>query len=183
MSRRLHSAVGIVILNAALVVVSLMLLTGVRGTTANAARTSSNCSGEGAADAERVMRCLINDMRVQDGMRRLKASAALTRAATLKAQDIKRCRAFSHTPCGRRFTTVYVDAGYPVDQRVIAENLAWGTGAAGAPGYTFRAWLRSPPHRRNVLDPRFRELGVHALGLSRFLGYRNVTLWVASFGG
>jgi uncharacterized protein YkwD len=183
MSRRLHSAVGIVLRNAALVLVSLLLLTGVRATAANAAGTRSNCSGEGAADAERVMRCLINEVRAQDGLRRLKASAALTRAAALKTQAIKRCRAFSHTPCGRRFTTVFVEAGYPVDQRVIAENLAWGTGAAGAPGYTLRAWLRSPPHRRNLLDPRFRELGVHALALSRFLGYRHVTLWVASFGG
>jgi uncharacterized protein YkwD len=41
----------------------------------------------------------------------------------------------------------------------IGENLAWHTGAA-SPRTIVRAWLRSAPHRRIMLDPAFRVVGI-----------------------
>jgi uncharacterized protein YkwD len=42
----------------------------------------------------------------------------------------------------------------------VGENLAWGAGTAGTPARIVRAWMRSAGHRRNILDPSFREIGV-----------------------
>jgi uncharacterized protein YkwD len=181
MSRRPHRALSAFARHLAIAIVCVVLLAGIRATGAEAARMSA-CAGDAGA-AEQEMQCLIDVARVQNRVGRLRHSRVLDRAARLKAQAIRRCRAFSHTPCGRRFTAVYVTAGYPVSRRTVGENLEWGTGAQGSAAFVLRAWLASPEHRRNLLDPRFRELGLCALQLPRFLGRPNVTLWVASFGG
>ena len=50
----------------------------------------------------------------------------------------------------------------------IGENLAWGTGALATPREIVLSWMGSPGHRRNVLDRRFREVGLGiALGTPR----------------
>lgn len=53
---------------------------------------------------------------------------------------------------GRRLT----NAGYGGWTR-IAENIAWGYPTARA---VMRGWMRSPGHRRNILDCRLRHIGV-----------------------
>ena len=181
MSRRPHSVLSLFARHLAIAIVCVVLLAGVRATSAEAARSSGCAADAGAAEQE--MQCLIDVARAQNRLRGLRHSRVLDRAARLKADAIRRCRAFSHTPCGRRFTAVYVAAGYPVSSRTIGENLEWGMGPQASAPFVLRAWLASPPHRRNLLDPRFRELGLCALQLPRFLGRANVTIWVASFGG
>ena len=42
----------------------------------------------------------------------------------------------------------------------LGENLAWRSGAAATPAHIVEAWMRSPGHRRNILDGGFREIGV-----------------------
>jgi uncharacterized protein YkwD len=51
----------------------------------------------------------------------------------------------------------------PARRWFVGENLASGRGRAGSPLSIVRAWLRSPPHRANLLERSFREVG---LGLS-----------------
>ena len=34
-----------------------------------------------------------------------------------------------------------------------------------------KGWMNSPPHRRNILNPRYRYLGVGFLGCPNRLGY------------
>jgi uncharacterized protein YkwD len=46
-------------------------------------------------------------------------------------------------------------------------------------------WLRSRPHRRNLLTPRWREIGlsaVHVAAAPGFFGGRTVTIVTADFG-
>jgi uncharacterized protein YkwD len=48
-----------------------------------------------------------------------------------------------------------------------------------------RHWLRSPEHRRQLLDPRFREVGIDAAeieGAGGIFGGRTVMLVGADFG-
>jgi subtilisin family serine protease/uncharacterized protein YkwD len=45
---------------------------------------------------------------------------------------------------------------------VAGENLVWGS-AAMTPTAAVAAWLASPPHRRILLDPRWREFGAGAV--------------------
>jgi uncharacterized protein YkwD len=42
----------------------------------------------------------------------------------------------------------------------LAENLAWGTETLAKPDAIVAAWLRSPPHRRIMLDRSLRVVGI-----------------------
>jgi uncharacterized protein YkwD len=128
------------------------------------------------------MRCLINATRGRRGLRPLRRSARLDRSAELRARAIRRCRDFSHTPCGRSFTSVYVAAGYSLATHAVAENLAWGQGRLASPSQTFRAWLRSPPHRENMLEASWRKIGLAVVRVPRLGSARNAIVWVAEFG-
>jgi uncharacterized protein YkwD len=128
------------------------------------------------------MRCLLNDARRQHGLRPLRHSRALDRAAELRAAAIRRCDDFSHTPCGRSFGSVYAASGYSLATHSVAENLAWGTGSLASATDTLRSWISSPEHRRNLLGRDWRKMGVAVLPAQHFSGQQNVTLWVAEFG-
>jgi uncharacterized protein YkwD len=127
------------------------------------------------------MGCLLNEARRQRGLRALRRSSLLDRAAQMRAAAIRRCNDFSHTPCGRSFSSVYNAAGYSVATHNVAENLAWGTGSLATAGATLRSWLTSPEHRQNMLGG-WRKFGVAVVTFSRLSGAQNVTLWVAEFG-
>jgi uncharacterized protein YkwD len=43
---------------------------------------------------------------------------------------------------------------------VYGENIAGGYGAPAEPGPTFERWMDSAGHRANILDGRFRRVGV-----------------------
>ena len=64
-------------------------------------------------------------------------------------------------------------AGYISSSRVgyeVGENIAWGTAALATPRAIVAAWMASPGHRANILDPRYRETGI---GVSRTLPPRS----------
>jgi uncharacterized protein YkwD len=42
----------------------------------------------------------------------------------------------------------------------IGENIAFGTGELSTPREIVVAWMRSPGHRRNILDRSYRETGM-----------------------
>jgi uncharacterized protein YkwD len=66
-------------------------------------------------------------------------------------------------------------AGY--DWRAIGENIAEGQLSVSE---VMDTWMHSPGHRRNILDPNYRELGVGlALGRS---GDGWQVEWVQTFG-
>jgi uncharacterized protein YkwD len=66
----------------------------------------------------------------------------------------------------------------------VGENLLWAsprTSAAAA----LRAWIKSPPHLHNLLDPRWREIGVSAVHVASAPGvYQGhaVTVITTDFG-
>ena len=43
---------------------------------------------------------------------------------------------------------------------VVGENLAWGSDDRSSPAAIVRAWMKSPGHRTNILQRRFREIGI-----------------------
>ncbi len=108
-------------------------------------------------------RCLLNKERKRRGRRALAASGALTDAAQSYAAQMVRDSFFDHvSPAGstllsriRRSTDYLADAA----RYTLGENLAWGSGELATPRQTVIAWMRSPGHRRNILDRRFREAG------------------------
>jgi uncharacterized protein YkwD len=140
------------------------------------------CGVAGAPRSAAAMRCLLNEARRQRGLRPLRHSRALDRAAELRAAAIRRCQDFSHTPCGRSFSSVYNASGYSLSTHSVAENLAWGTGSLGSAAGTVRSWLASPEHRQNMLAGGWKKFGVAVVSARHLDGAQNVTLWVAEFG-
>ena len=66
----------------------------------------------------------------------------------------------------------------------MGENLVWGSPDVGA-ARALRLWLGSPLHRANLLNPRWREVGLAAVHSTSAPGvYRNApaTIITADFG-
>jgi uncharacterized protein YkwD len=107
--------------------------------------------------------CLLNHARGHAGLGRLHLSHRLSRAARNHSADMARRRYFSHdSRSGASFLDRIRSAGYlrSAHQWAVGENIAWGTGALATPRSIVQAWMKSPGHRANILNGRFREIGV-----------------------
>jgi uncharacterized protein YkwD len=148
------------------------------------AAVASSCAGATTAAGDthsqlEAMYCGINLVRRRYGLAPVRGNGSLNRSTVLKANAVRRC-GFSHTPCGMSFTWTFRRAGY-YPARAFGENLAWGQGELGSPARTLAMWLNSPPHRANLLAPRWRDLGI-AVERGRIFGRDGVSLWVMQFG-
>jgi uncharacterized protein YkwD len=107
--------------------------------------------------------CLINNRRTRRGLPRLRINNRLSRAAKWHTHDMVRRSYFGHVSRrGRDVVDRLYGARY-LGGRIswaVGENLAWGSGDRGTPRQIVRAWMNSPGHRRNMLDRRFREIGI-----------------------
>lgn len=97
-----------------------------------------------------------NEARVAHGYTPLATSTALMASAQRKAEDMVTRSYFDHTtPDGARFWTFIDAVSYPYAH--AGENL--GVHFSTAEGLV-DAWLNSPTHRANLLDPQFDEIGI-----------------------
>src|SRR3989338_963662 len=80
----------------------------------------------------------------------------LTAAALAKAEDMLDKDYFAHTSPNEKFFDTWIkEQNY--EYTFAGENLARGfMSSQGA----FAAWLDSPTHRKNILDPDFQEIGI-----------------------
>ena len=145
---------------------------------------ASSCKAQpDAVSQERAMVCLLNYARAQRGLKPLEVVSQLNRSSMLKALAIARCSDFSHTPCGKPFAATFDAVGYRGSfSTAYGENIAWGGGRAGAARVVVSGWLNSPHHRENLFSRNWTEQGVALLPISRFLGNKDVQIWVSQFG-
>ncbi|HLX20664.1 MAG TPA: CAP domain-containing protein [Gaiellaceae bacterium] len=134
------------------------------------------------ATAERAMLCLTNYARGRAGDRSLAGNELLNSAGQSKLASDVLCGDFTHSPCGRPFVSVFAPYLAGASGYAIAENIAWSTGQYGTPRQTMNTWLNSPQHRRNILDPAYRDLGIGYLTRQSFQGMTDATLWSQEFG-
>jgi uncharacterized protein YkwD len=127
---------------------------------------------------EQAMLCLVNVARRHHGLGELAAVASLARAAERKSADIIRCNGFEHEACGRPFDHWIKRFAYR--GCAVAENIAWGTGSLGGVPSIFRAWMRSPGHRENILGP-YEEVGI-GLRVGSLEGNSGAHVWTQDFG-
>lgn len=108
--------------------------------------------------ARRETLCLLNHERAGRGMRPLRLNERLSQAATIHSRNMIRKRYFEHG----NFVARIVNARYVTRRQAwsLAENIAWGTGSLASPAQTVRAWMRSAGHRANILNRRFRDIGI-----------------------
>ncbi|HEV8580620.1 MAG TPA: CAP domain-containing protein [Thermoanaerobaculia bacterium] len=133
----------------------------------------------GLGDLERVraeVLARVNEARIKAGIAPLRANSRLDRAAQRHAEGMLARGYFAHqSPEGKTVRERAREADY--DWRAIGENLAEGQFSADE---VVDNWLHSPDHRRNILDPGFKEMG---LGVARGRdGRRYRVLWAQVLG-
>lgn len=103
--------------------------------------------------AKQVLK-LVNTERKKAGLTELTWDDTVATAAMTRSKEIE--KSFSHTrPDGRNFGTAITDLG--ITYRGAGENIAWGQ---KTPEAVMNAWMNSEGHRANILNPKFKKLGV-----------------------
>jgi uncharacterized protein YkwD len=102
--------------------------------------------------------CLLNRERAQRGLGPLRLSDPLSQASASHSRNMVRNRFFEHG----NFVARILNARYVTRSQSwsLGENIAWGTGSLATPAQTVRAWMKSPGHRANILNRRFRDVGI-----------------------
>jgi len=118
-----------------------------------------------------------NIYRTQNGLDSLEMSSTLNAMAKDKLDDMFLRGYFEHvSPQGVSIEDIALDHNY--EYLVIGENLAFG-GFKSAKD-VIQAWSESEPHRKNMLDTRYAEIGV-AVRRSLYQGHAT-TIIVQHFG-
>jgi uncharacterized protein YkwD len=108
--------------------------------------------------------CLVNRERTTRGESALRLDRHLAQAAQAHTESMAGGDYFDHTgPGGQTPLDRMRAAGYIYSSRIgyeIGENIAWGTGSLGTPNAIVAAWMASPGHRANILDPRYRDTAI-----------------------
>lgn len=123
--------------------------------------------------AEKRMLDLHNQKRKSQDRRRLCVHPALQRAARDHSQDMIRRDFFRHGDVGKRLKR----HGYNWSR--YGENIAPDP-RSPSPGPTFDTWMESKAHRSNILDRKFKEVGI-GIATGSHNGQRK-TMWTADFG-
>jgi uncharacterized protein YkwD len=114
--------------------------------------------------AEDAVQCLLNRKRSTHGLPPLAPDDRLRRAAQRHSGYMREHQCFSHQCPGeasirQRLKRVhYLHAG--LASWAYGENIGWGTHHFGTPKGMVKAWMQSPEHRHNILEPSFHDLGV-----------------------
>ena len=104
---------------------------------------------------EEVIR-LTNVERSNNGLAPLTSNSMLSQAALAKGNDMLAKGYWAHfAPDGTSPWTFFLNFGYKY--RYAGENLARDFADAGS---TVNAWMNSPTHRENILNPNYQEIGI-----------------------
>jgi uncharacterized protein YkwD len=117
------------------------------------------CGATTDADFETAVLNFVNQERARYGLGQLTAQYQLSTAATGHTIDMACKNYFSHTGS---------DGSSPFDRikaqgyvyYYAGENLFAGNGVYNDAGQAVSAWMNSPGHKQNILNPEFTEAGV-----------------------
>lgn len=99
---------------------------------------------------------LVNEERTKNNLPPLGQSADLAQAASLKAEDMIAKNYFAHYAAdGTTPWDFFKKVGY--QYTYAGENLGMGFSDAES---LVKAWMASPKHKKNILNPAYREIGV-----------------------
>lgn len=101
---------------------------------------------------------------------------ALQRAASAHSKDMIERDYFSHNTKGRNEDACERIDRYGYRWRYCGENIGYNS----TPDDMFRAWMKSPDHRHNILYAKFRQVGIGAY-TGDYKGFRT-TMYTVDFG-
>ena len=99
---------------------------------------------------------LVNEQRVQNGLKPLTANWELSRVARYKSQDMVDNRYFSHTS-PTYGTPFQMMRSFGLNFRTAGENIAYGQ---RTPQAVVNGWMNSSGHRANILNASYTQIGV-----------------------
>lgn len=118
-----------------------------------------------------------NSQRQRNKEPALKINFKLAQAAQNKAEDMAGRNYWSHTTPDGKAPWIFIDAaGYAYKK--AGENLAYGFKSSSDMVY---GWMNSPPHRENILDPDYREVGFGIANSDNYIGKGPETIIVAMY--
>jgi hypothetical protein len=118
-----------------------------------------------------------NEIRLENGLQPLAINSLLISSAKAKADAMMATNCWSHyCPDGKSPWEFFDSAGYIYSY--AGENLAEGFDNNEA---VVDAWMNSPTHRDNILNPQFNEIGI-AFAYGNYQGISNNTIIVVHFG-
>lgn len=129
----------------------------------------------------------LNAFRRQHGLAPLRLSTRLAAAARQHSNEMAERGYFSHDSYGGGSFDRRIARFYPVGKSrfwSVGENLLWSSPDVDA-GHALDMWINSPEHKMNMLNPRWREIGLSAVHVSTAggaYGGREVTIVTSDFG-
>lgn len=144
-------------------------------------------SRENVAQVKQATLCLLNAERRSQGLARLRSDGQLAKAARRFSAHMVRERFFDHvSPSGSTLSSRVRGTSYlrgRVRSWSLGENLAWGAGKRATPRSIVDAWMKSPGHRANILDERFRHIGIGVvIGAPQDVGSMPAATYTTDFG-
>lgn len=149
----------------------------------NHADTRPNGASETALAKSAV--CLLNKQRARRGLRKLRLNARLSKAARRHTVDMVNRNYFGHvSKSGTDVVDRLARTGYMRGARnwTVGENLAWGSGTRSTPREIVAAWMKSAGHRANILQRRFREVGIGVVFQAPHGSSRAAATYTTTFG-
>jgi uncharacterized protein YkwD len=139
------------------------------------------------ADLEGQVLVALNAVRKEHGLVPLRLNGGLASAARGHSRQMAQLGYFQHASYdGSAFWTRIKPLYKPLARRSwgAGENMVWSSPALSAE-QAIQMWMASPPHRKNILTPGWRDIGiggVHALAAPGVYNGLDVTILTADFG-
>jgi len=174
-----------------------------------AAAPSRSARSVAVTSDESAIVAAINAVRATHGLVPVKLSTPLTVVATQHSEEMAARGYFAHESADgstfwKRVQLRYASASFgywSTGENLVwaspdldapkaidlwmGENIAWGDGTLATPAATVNAWMHSPEHRANILNARWREIGislVHATAAPGVYNGLDVTIVTTDFG-
>jgi len=170
-----------------LVTLAIASIAVAAGATPTSARTSDGRDLSARDSLEFQVLDQINALRRSNGLSTLRVSRGLSAAADAHSTAMATRGFFSHTSIDGTDFSKRLQRHYPKGSHgswSVGENLLWSSPEVDA-AEALRMWLNSPGHRRILLTPRWREIGLSAVHANAGPGVFNgapVTVVTADFG-
>ena len=120
---------------------------------------------------------LTNEKRVKAGLKPLSTNLDLVKAAKAKSLDMKEKNYFEHfRPTDGKTPWAYMDE-QNYRWTLAGENLARGYKNNSQ---VVEAWMKSSTHKKNILNPKYQEIGVTTIEITK--DGQPITLTVQMFG-
>ena len=165
----------------------LVSATALVAVAAPAALSSPSTRSLSVASLEAGVLQQLNAVRADHGLAPLRANTRLTAAATQHSREMASDGYFDHSSHDGTSFSTRIAHWYPVAgfrSWSVGENLLWWSPSVGPSG-AVAAWMHSPGHRANILNPGWRDIGIGVVRSTSAGGtYRGlpVTIITTDFG-